>query len=990
MNDPSYIGDGNPGFLGGGTYTGQSTDSFISDQAEFFGPAAFNIRRDEQGQRRNQRNHLPDVLHGSNNFIADRIDGLITDATNSPFTTVILPYMYIEYPDKQLKWYTMSYDEGLATRVPYEASARVLTQTRESFKASMKRSGVAIRLEHNFMASPMGRKDLSNQLLQMVGTIQYTNDLEVHIALITAPSYAKKWAEKYQSLDKTSAQICREYIDLFGFMQKNPNALDIMIEEAKSVLALWGSPAPNFLMCNSKLTFQMQMNPDRTNYITQGPDGVRRLAEGPNLSTYRGLRVINTRAFSMETGAQPRDVLRRRVRVAEYYRIPPQGARVDWEVQLYDESRDTFFTLKREDLNRMATLDPPAALAQETPPDQTITLQEYMNNGADVNLCVHIAHPNVRNPEATLVKPAAIAIESGLSEDWDLFQTNLSNYQNQIYDRNHLRRHHYRTVLDGLNVPILRPNAHTVYQPLRAHLEPIQACTWVYAHTALLENAATFLWTKVPVSEELMREGVLPFLYPGAPLARATAAWTATREMPMCPYQSLMIIAQVANLHPSNNIRQQLQATLRAVRVSISGLRAMATRFARAVLQPRHNQAPRTRIEMGRLLEECVLQAFRPTIAGGSDSQLIYDQWPDEIQDGAPIYHWAGVSETHGLLSDPAIETAYETHPNFRWNNIPQVAYELGDINEPQALTAFLHVMLQRFFTQNPDVFPDRIPYLAISQDDEDDYEYVIVRPCIEHSMLSVIMGRGGGPDVLGAMLWGQTELSCYDDSMYGVWGLSYKYHSRALVFNERNLIRVWDVCYDGYNGGKDDSSVKWYEESPGMDRPFNAAVTDMTTPYTGPSLMVMRFKVDRNNRNYRPNWPSPIVFHDKNLGAEEPPRLSPDPESIYVVQDANMRVFNDDTYREQYRAYLNRMPDFSYLHLTRKAPGQASVDMETSSNSLAFQGTYRLRFRDGTRPTEEINGSGHHGPDFVGCATIRSGKGTKPMAAAPQLMRMV
>ena len=225
---------------------------------------------------------------------------------------------------------------------------------------------------------------------------------------------------------------------------------------------------------------------------------------------------------------------------------------------------------------------------------------------------------------------------------------------------------------------------------------------------------------------------------------------------------------------------------------------------------------------------------------------------------------------------------------------------------------------------------------------------------------------------------------------VFRVWGMSYKYHARAMVFNERNLIRLWDVCYDGYNGGKDDTYVRWSDEAPGADRPFNSAVTDMSTPYTGPSLMVMRFKVDRSGRDYRMNWPSPIVFHDKNLNSDEPPRLSPDPESIYVLQDANMRVFNMEPYREQYRAYLQRMPDFSYFHMTRKPPGQASVDMESAQNALAFQGTYTIRYRDGARPPETVSGSGHHGPDFVGCAAIRAGKGSKAAPSAPQTMRMV
>jgi hypothetical protein len=71
-----------------------------------------------------------------------------------------------------------------------------------------------------------------------------------------------------------------------------------------------------------------------------------------------------------------------------------------------------------------------------------------------------------------------------------------------------------------------------------------------------------------------------------------------------------------------------------------------------------------------------------------------------------------------------------------------------------------------------------------------------------------------GGANELGATFWGQTELSCYDDSMHGIWGMSYKYHERAMVTNEKNLLRMWDIAYDGYNGGKDDVFVSWSDES--------------------------------------------------------------------------------------------------------------------------------------------------------------------------------
>ena len=50
----------------------------------------------------------------------------------------------------------------------------------------------------------------------------------------------------------------REHIDMFGFLQKNVNALDILIEDAKITLQGWGSQPPTFMLCNSKLTMQVR------------------------------------------------------------------------------------------------------------------------------------------------------------------------------------------------------------------------------------------------------------------------------------------------------------------------------------------------------------------------------------------------------------------------------------------------------------------------------------------------------------------------------------------------------------------------------------------------------------------------------------------------------------------------------------------------------------------------------------------------------------
>ena len=124
-----------------------------------------------------------------------------------------------------------------------------------------------------------------------------------------------------------------------------------------------------------------------------------------------------------------------------------------------------------------------------------------------------------------------------------------------------------------------------------------------------------------------------------------------------------------------------------------------------------------------------------------------------------------------------------------------------------------------------------------------EDIEVVIVRPNIEHHMLGIILGQGG--ESLGSTFWGQTELSCYDDSMHGIWGMSYKYNERAIVINERNLVRLWDIAYDGYVGGKEDSAVNWDSsevDDPNSQASFVEATMDVTKPYRGPSMMVMAF----------------------------------------------------------------------------------------------------------------------------------------------------
>ena len=717
FSGPGYMPGANPGSIGGGTYTGQSdVEPTIEAYENIFGPAARDIKLDLQRFKRHGRWHLPDILKGPNQYLTDRVDGLITDATNSPFTSRILPYKYITNVDGKIKWNVWSFDEGFASRVPYEAAARTLQQSKRSYSGYAVRHGLAMVLEHNFMMTPQGRENFKNQLNQMIGSIQMTNDLDVHVALIQAPSYERVMRERYVSDDKTPLQVCREYVDMFGFMQKNTNALDILIEESKAILRTWGSPMPDFMLCNSKLTFNLQMNPDRTNFVTQGAEGQKRLKQGPNIDSYRGLSIIPSRSFSLEAGAHPRDMLRRRVRTAEYYRIAPSDNPTSLSYQFYNEGRDSWFTMRFDEL----------------------------------------------------------------------------------------------------------------------------------LHAAGLRNAGD-----------------------------GTSVWEAS-------------------------------------------------------------------------LRQLLFPGGAPYVVG------------EEADGGAPAPSTATIATAAAALS----------------------AAEIGGATAPAELDR-LRAALNRACEAHASAGPRPANLAGLTMEQAKQIEFVVIRPNIEHFMFGLIMGQGG--ESLGSTFWGQTELSCYDDSQHGIWGMSYKYHERAIVINEKNLVRLWDIGYDGYVGGKGEDAVDWTNENSLTD--FKNATGDVTRPYMAQSIMVMAF-AHPHGMVPETNWPSPLVFNDVGPPGAAP-RISLDSDDVRTVPTDTFRVFNKAPYTTTFEHYAREMPDFSMLHRIRKNAGQASVENESKVDSIAFQGSMRVITSDTQTVVKEIAGSGHHGPDFVGCSSLRSGKGYK-MNSQPGLARLI
>ena len=200
------------------------------------------------------------------------------------------------------------------------------------------------------------------------------------------------------------------------------------------------------------------------------------------------------------------------------------------------------------------------------------------------------------------------------------------------------------------------------------------------------------------------------------------------------------------------------------------------------------------------------------------------------------------------------------------------------------------------------------------------------------------------------------------------------RYHERALVLNEKNLHRIWDVSYDGYIGGKDCHLMDWNTSK----QNFIDAMNDNTQDYNGPSIVALPMSVAID-------WiPSPLILTSTDQSAQEETLSSPE---SFIQNQAGMleqilnRMSSSDA-RNQIREVIKYLYDELQFNgesqLVKMAP-EAAIANESTTSKVMYQGTSRWVYASGTEGGETsvntMQGCGHHGPDYVGAAAVRSGK---------------
>lgn len=207
---------------------------------------------------------------------------------------------------------------------------------------------------------------------------------------------------------------------------------------------------------------------------------------------------------------------------------------------------------------------------------------------------------------------------------------------------------------------------------------------------------------------------------------------------------------------------------------------------------------------------------------------------------------------------------------------------------------------------------------------------------------------------------------------------------------SERNLHRVWDVAYDGYNGGKGMSILKMHQ---GADEHYSIDDTaqkfveqqnNLTSDYQGKDIIAVLLKEKINH------IPSPMPFgalsgvgSASQVMTDELVTREGDIKSIIKRFHDHVGDKEYDALTTQFQALNNKL---QIVPASFNAVGAsvASTQNNATSCRLMYQGTIEV-YNEANMEIFRSVGCGHHGPDYPGVASVRNGKSLL-QTAAPML----
>jgi len=274
---------------------------------------------------------LPDAYIGQNVFLSEKVAGLIA-TTGAFWTSVLLPWLRSDHigPFRWSKW---EFNQVLATRVPHESVARLVTTEEREYQVRPVRRGLAMQMEGDFVNNPNGQLMFARNIQGMVASIQTTIDFDVQHSILTANDQRKL---EHHRIGVNSLPIKEELDiekDMFASISKSIDHFKMMVKRAEVMLMDNGASPPFTLLVTPEAIMDMSyftkptVEPQRLIGGGGGgagdPSGELGRADLPvgDFVTPDGTAVFQVRAINFGSKGAPYQMFSKPTLIAEYYHM---------------------------------------------------------------------------------------------------------------------------------------------------------------------------------------------------------------------------------------------------------------------------------------------------------------------------------------------------------------------------------------------------------------------------------------------------------------------------------------------------------------------------------------------------------------------------------------------------------------------------------------------------------------------------------------------
>lgn len=296
-----------------------------------FGPMPTQPQTNAYSHYPNVNKQLPDAYIGQNVFLSEKVAGLIA-TTGAFWSGVLLPWLRSDHIGP-FTWSRWEFNQVLATRVPHESVARLVTTEQREYQVRPVRRGLAMQMEGDFVNHPDGQLHFARKVQGMIASIQTTIDFDIQHTILTSNDQRKM---EQHRIGVNALPIKEELdieVDTFAAISKSPEHFARVIKDAEVYLMDAGAQPPFTLLVTPEAVMDMSyftvpaVKPQRAIGGTAGteldPKGQLGRTDLPtgDFVTPDGTAVFQVRSINFGSKGAPYQMFSRPKLIAEYYHL---------------------------------------------------------------------------------------------------------------------------------------------------------------------------------------------------------------------------------------------------------------------------------------------------------------------------------------------------------------------------------------------------------------------------------------------------------------------------------------------------------------------------------------------------------------------------------------------------------------------------------------------------------------------------------------------